>query len=401
MQSITQKITGNWLILRLMLLSVLGLLIGAASNALAQNVYWGGVSFSGWEAKDSLYPNVASYLCRAESCADDSIDGWALTAVGNAKFDQFSVSMDYISGGAVEGVIMTPMITGESFAMVEDVTGGQTNFIHVYRVFGSLLFFEFGSGRFISAKPVVVQFTDTLPAAATAEQKRAAFGRLLSSESSGPNVFEQMFNRANSASTTTFSDRYVRVSGVSISPAAGAELVGVQDLDAWKLQVGRFFESYLLEATDAPLVPAASGSEITDEFVATFANASTRIKLPKTVPFEFSVEVRRMLELSTVDRQQKTLCHAVAITLRLEGPMERLLDAPLVRTKESCGVIAAEKQLDKTYYFTQSLFSLLREASANLAEKPNKDFFKRAAPKSKKLDRQFSAAWKAALDNGW
>jgi hypothetical protein len=44
---------------------------------------------------------------------------------------------------------------------------------------------------------------------------------------------------------------------------------------------------------------------------------------------------------------------------------------------------------------------LLREASANLAEKPNKDFFKRAAPKSKKLDRQFSAAWKAALDNGW
>jgi hypothetical protein len=108
-----------------------------------------------------------------------------------------------------------------------------------------------------------------------------------------------------------------------------------------------------------------------------------------------------MLELSTVDRQQKTLCHAVAITLRLEGPMERLLDAPLVRTKESCGVIAAEKQLDKTYYFTQSLFSLLREASANLAAKPNKDFFKRAAPKSKKLDRQFATAWKAALDNGW
>lgn len=112
------------LILRLMLLSVFGLSIGAASSALAQNVYWGGVSFSGWEAKDSLYPNVASYLCRAESCAVDSIDGWALTAVGNAKFDQFSVSMDYISGGAVEGVIMTPMITGESFAMVEDVTGG-------------------------------------------------------------------------------------------------------------------------------------------------------------------------------------------------------------------------------------------------------------------------------------
>jgi hypothetical protein len=178
-------------------------------------------------------------------------------------------------------------------------------------------------------------------------------------------------------------------------------LSGVADIDAWKLQVGRLLESYIVDASNAPLVPAASGSELTDEFVATFANAATRIKLPQTVPFEFSLKVRRLMELSTVNRQQKTLCHAVAITLFLDGPFERILEAPLVRTKESCGVIAADKELDKTYYFSQSLFSLLREVSRNLNEKPDKKFFKRAAPKSKKMDKSFKVAWQTALDNGW
>lgn len=371
------------------------------TSAFAGQVYWGGVSFAGWESRDLLYPSVASFLCRGGDCPEESLDTWALKAVNEAQFNSFSVSMDYISGGAIEGVIMTPMITGESFSMVKDITGNKTSFIHVYRVFASLLFFEFGTGRFINAKPVVVQFTDTLASPATAAQKREAFGRLLSNQGGGPNAFTEMFSRAQDASAITFSDRYVRVAGADITPEAVAELPGVKDIDAWKLQVARLFESYIVDATNAPLVPAASGAELTDEFVATFANAATRIKLPKTVPFEFSLKLRRLMEISSVDRKQKTLCHAVAITLILDGPMDRLLEAPLVRTKESCGVVAADKDLDKTYYFTQSLFSLLREASMNLSAKPDKKFFKRAAPKAKKLDKQFAAAWKTALHNGW
>jgi hypothetical protein len=173
--------------------------LSQASSAIAQNVYWGGVSFAGWEKQEALYPNVASFLCRAGGCTDGGIDSWALHELNEASFDGFSVSMDYISGGAIEGVIMTPMITGESFSMVKDVTGDQTNFIHVYRVFGSLLFFEFGSGRFINAKPVVVQFTDTLAQPASAAQKREAFMRLLSNRDGGPNVFNEMFARGRDA----------------------------------------------------------------------------------------------------------------------------------------------------------------------------------------------------------
>ena len=380
------------------------ILFGTAiwSNALlAQMVFWGGVSFAGWESRDALYPNVASFLCSGSDCPEQTIDTWALKAINDAQFDAFTVSMEYISGSAIEGVIMTPMITGESFSMVEDITDDKASFIHVYRIFGSLLFFEFGTGRFIHAKPVVVQFTDTLASPATSAQKREAFGRLLSNQDGGPNAFREMFSRARDTSAITFSDRYIRVARADISPEAVSELAGVTDIDAWKLQVARLLESYIVDATNAPLVPVASGAELTDEFVATFANAATRIELPKYVPFEFTVKLRRLMEISSVDRKQKTLCHAVAITLILDGPMDRLLEAPLVRTKESCSVVAADKDLDKTYYFTQSLFSLMREASMNFTAKPDKDFFRRAAPKDKKLEKQFAVAWKTALDAGW
>ena len=101
------------------------ILFGTAiwSNALlAQMVFWGGVSFAGWESRDALYPNVASFLCSGSDCPEQTIDTWALKAINDAQFDAFTVSMDYISGSAIEGVIMTPMITGESFSMVEDIT---------------------------------------------------------------------------------------------------------------------------------------------------------------------------------------------------------------------------------------------------------------------------------------
>ena len=43
----------------------------------------------------------------------------------------------------------------------------------------------------------------------------------------------------------------------------------------------------------------------------------------------------------------------------------------------------------------------MREASMNFTAKPDKDFFRRAAPRDKKLEKQFAVAWKTALDAGW
>ena len=148
-------------------------------------------------------------------------------------------------------------------------------------------------------------------------------------------------------------------------------------------------------------MPSIPGDHLTGEFAATFASGSKVIKLPAEVAYEFSVDISKFKEIVKVDRKQKTNCHAVKLTLRLNGPFDTILEAPLTRTKRSCGVIAADKQLDRTYYFTQSLFSLLKESSTSLSAKPDKVFLKRAAPKSKGLDKQFIKAWKSALDSSW
>tara|TARA_Y100000385_G_C12955365_1_gene577297 strand:+ start:117 stop:1043 length:927 start_codon:yes stop_codon:yes gene_type:complete len=308
--------------------------------------------------------------------------------------------MDYISTGAIEGVIMTPMITGESLNVVKDVTAGQTKYIHTYRIFAALTFFEFGSGRFIAAKPVIKQFTDTLTEPASAAQKKATFLTLLSGKE-GNGLFDALFESASTLSVGNLNDRYVRISGVSVSPEALAELAIEGDVEPWSSLIAKNFESNLVQDTSAPFVPFASNSELTSELSATFASGSQTIRLPTEVPYNVTVSLDKARELEAVDKKAKTVCHAVVITLQIDGPFESLLNQQLMRAKESCGVVSVDKNLDPTYYFTQSLLSLLIEVSRNLNEKPDKAFFKRAAPKSKNVHKAFSAVWREAFKSDW
>jgi hypothetical protein len=386
-------------LLKLVLMSLLTFL---ALPAKASTVYWGGVSFASWDDRQALFPNVAKFLCRGGGgCVDSNLDSWALGRVLNAEFSAFDLSTDLISPDQIEAVIMTPMITGESLAVVKDITNGKVSYIHVYRIYASLVFFEVGSGRLISAKPVVVQYTDTLPLIADSEAVRQGFQRLANPVAGGVNLFDELFKRAVNTSPFSFSEKYARVASINISPQALSELDSALDVSAWKTQISRQLEAYIVDATDGPLVPGIPGDHLTGEFAATFSSGSKVIKLPAEVAYEFSVDISKFKEIVKVDRKQKTNCHAVKLTLRLNGPFDTILEAPLTRTKRSCGVIAADKQLDRTYYFTQSLFSLLKEASASLSAKPNKEFLKRAAPKSKDLDKQFIKAWESALDSSW
>ena len=296
---------------------------------------------------------------------------------------------------------MTPMITGESLSVVKDITNSKVNYIHVYRIYASLVFFEVSSGRLVSAKPVVVQYTDTLPSIANKDTVSQGFSRLLNPTFGGVNLFDELFKRAINSSPFSFSEKYARVASINVVPEALAQLDPNLDVNAWKTQVARQLEAYIVDATNGPLVPSIPGDHLTGEFAATFASGSKVIKLPAEVAYEFSVDIVKFKEIVKVDRKQKTNCHAVKLTFRLNGPFDTILEAPLTRTKRSCGVIAADKQLDRTYYFTQSLFSLLKESSTSLSAKPDKEFLKRSAPKAKGLHKQFSKAWKSALDSSW
>lgn len=380
-------------------LLVLGCVLPFQAQA-KEKVYWGGVSFAGWEYRDKTFPIVASTLCRSADCSTNNIDSFALASLDKASFHNFDVSMDYISTGSIEGVIMTPMITGESLNIVKDVTAGQTKYIHTYRIFATLTFFEFGTGRFIAAKPVIKQFTDTLDAPASTARAKTTFLMLLSGDD-GDGLFDALFESAALLSVTNLSDRYVRISGVSVSTKVLTELAITGDVEVWSSLIAKNFESNLVKDTGAPFVPFSSNSELTSELSATFANGSQTIRLPTDVPYSVAVSVDKVRELESVDRRAKTVCHAVVITLQIKGPFESLLSQQLMRAKESCGVVSVDKNLDPNYYFTQSLLSLLTEVSRNLNEKPDKEFFKRAAPKSKNVHNAFSGAWQEAFKSAW
>ena len=370
-----------------------------SANA-ATTVYWGGVSFSNWEARQSNYPNISKFLCRSGACADAHLDGIALDALDVASFKNLRVSMDYIQTRAIEGVIMTPVISAETINAVRDVSNGKESFIYTFRIFGSLTFFEFGSGRFIAAKPFLSQFTETLPTTATEEQIEEAFLSMLRGKS-GPGFFELMFTEAANIDLSKINEKYVRLSEVTIAPDALDALKLEGSPEVWTDLVARVFESFLVRDTGAFFVPFAGSDELTTEISATFADGSKVIKLPSDVPFEVSVAVKRMKELEKVDRKAKTVCHAVALGVEVNTAFDTVLDAQIARTRESCGVVALDKELQASYYFTQSVLSLLNETSKSLNGAPDPDFLKRAMPKVKSAKRDFKNAYKEAFKSDW
>lgn len=378
---------------------LLSLFASGSANA-ATTVYWGGVSFSNWEARQSNYPNTAKFLCRSMACADVHLDSIAIDALDAASFKNLRVSMDYVQTRAIEGVIMTPVITAETINAVRDVSDGKESFIYTFRIFGSLTFFEFGSGRFIAAKPFLSQFTETLPKTATDAQVEEAFLSILSG-TSGPGFFDLMFAEAANIDLSKINEKYVRLSEVTIAPEAldALELEGSSEV--WTDFVARVFESFLVRDTGAFFVPFAGSDELTSEISATFADGSKVIKLPSEVPFQVSVAVERMKELEKVDRKAKTVCHAVALGLQLRTAFDVVLDAQMARTRESCGVVALDKELQASYYFTQSVLSLLNETSKSLNGAPDSDFLKRAMPRVKSAKRDFKNAYEEAFKSDW
>jgi len=380
------------------LLSIL--LIPLSNAAMASSVYWGGVSFSNWDNRDNLYPNVSQFFCVNDSCSQDGdLNIWARPYLDDFTSSNFEVTSDLISGNQVEGVIMTPMISRESLNVVKDITGSNISFIHVYRIFGSMMFFEFSSGRFIASRPVVAQYTDTLPQMASDDQIRAGFRKLLDPKHGGVNLFQELFNSSSNVRPYTFSERLIRVGEVSIEDKA-LQALSTDDLDVWLDLIRKQVESYLVKHTGGPFVPSLSQDSATQEFSATFSNAAKVIKLPEEVAFDISINIKNLKTLEKVLRKQKTLCHAVSLNFEINGLIQKIMDVDLVRTKESCGVISVDKVVDNSYYLTQSIYSLLFEMSKSMSGDPDSEFIKRSGGKAAdKNMKNFMVAWEEVFSS--
>jgi hypothetical protein len=357
------------------------------SMSTASNVYWGGVSFSSWEQKDQLYPNISKFLCRADNCLNGNIDLWARKYLDNFKSKNFEISMDLISGNEVEGIIMTPMISKESVNIVKDITGNKVNYIHVYRIYASMMFFEFSTGRFIASRPIIVQYTDTKNQPEKEAEQSVSFRKLLDGSLENINLFNEVFSASIDVKPFTFSNRLIRVSTIDVSDEALKEIDNV-DIQSWKESIQKQTEAFLVKNTNAPFVPSISNDSATEEFSATFANAARTIKLPSDVAFNVGIHIKKLKPIVKVNLKQQTVCHAVSLTLFADGLLDRVFEVNLVRTKESCGVISSDKQIDHAYYLTQSIFSILSEASRSMGGSLNMDFIKRSGGKNFKTNKK-------------
>lgn len=372
------------------------LLIVAAPSVVAANVYWGGISFSDWENRESKFPNLASMMCSGD-CPAGHLNSWALEMLGQSKFENFDVSMDYIDGRQIEGVIMTPMINSEATSVYQDITGEEVAYIHVYRIYASLVFFEFGSKRFIGAKPVVIQYTDTRKEPASSDVRKKAFQSLVAPGESQSNLFAELFKLGSNVKPFSFSQKYARVSKVTLADEAAESLESVSNRQAWSDQIQRQFEAFLINATDAPLVPSMGSDDMTSEFVATFADASVTINMPQEVAYGIELHIENFRKIEQPQRRQKTLCHAVAMRLQVRGLLSDLFDERLVRGRESCSVVTIDKDPDDSYYFTLSLLSLLKQTADQFSDQPDKEFISSTIKDSPEAHESFSNTWRVAF----
>jgi len=383
----------------LVLVFLIGLL--PAGNAQAdKKVYWGGVGFVSWEDRKERYPYSSQLLCRKGNCPSGNIDLMARKFFENKTFKNFKFSNETISSQEIEGIIMAPMIVRETIDIGEDITEGKTSFIHTYRIFANLMFFEFGTGRFIAAQPVVIQYLDVFDHPATKEKNSQIISDLLGNETRKVNVFKSLYEKSQNINPHIFAEKFVQITDVKLGDSVKNIIAKKFKPGPWKTQIGQIFEANLIAQTGAPLIPSMDQERLQGELMTTFRDASFKIVLPDEPAYRISLDINKFKLFEKLSPPSKTVCYAVSINLKIESLLGEILNLPFRRTQSSCSVVAASKILDPTFYFPGSLLSLLNQVSKQFGANPDKGFLKEASPKDSKALKKIKNAKKEVFKIG-
>lgn len=374
-------------IIKIFLLSfILNLnVISFHANADEPKVYWAGVGFMGkWKDRDILYKHSSSMLCSAKSeCINGNINKMAFSRLANKDYDNFLLEKTGTELGSVEGIVMALGILREELGITEDKVLGDKQFQHVYRLYGSIIFFEYGEGRVILSIPVVVQYTDYLDHIASDEEQLKIIKNLYSSDE-GLNFFDELYKLAKKAKPDAISLKYTQITKVNL----GESVLEVLDTKVEKVfgeQVAQILESQLVAKSNISLVPSAIGHNVVgSKITATFADASRELIIPEA-QYKIEFDIRGFKKFESVKGKQKTVCFAVGTTLKIKDPFDdEMLNIRFARTKRACTVAAIEKEYDPLFYFPQSLFSLINNISSQFSPNgPSKEYLIEAAPKTK------------------
>jgi len=354
-------------------------LASLAANSEAQQVYYGGVGFISWDDRDQLFPQSSKLLCRtASTCSHGNIDVMARPYFMEKTFSKFKLKT-LVGEKQVEGVIMAPMIARESVGITEDITAGKKTYIHVYRIFASVMFFEFGEGRFIASRPVVLQYTDVLDHPASDAEQFSIFSDLVGTEKLGINLFKSLHEGARDVDPSIVAEKFAQVIVNNLGESVKGVISKGYKEASWKTQVGQIFESNLVKQTGAPLIPSMGQEQLGGELQGTFRDASYKITLAEPF-FRVALDVEVFKSFQKISGPKKTICHAVKIGMRVGSELEEMMNAKFKRTQRSCTVVHVSKVMDPLFYFQGSLFSLLYRLSRQFGGKPLDGFLEAAAP---------------------
>jgi len=400
------KRTRNWFYCRLsqalpVFLLFLCLTYAESAGADKVKVYWGGVGFTGtWGERDQLYPYSSRFLCIPQNdCRAGNIDKMARDRLAKKKFDNIHIALSMIEED-VEGIIMAVGITSEVLGITKDIVNKREKFQHVYRIFGSLIFYEFRSGRLVKNIPIIIRYTTHLDAPANDNEKFDIIKNLLSSNSFGINFFDIMYQKSKSVNLGISNTKKTQITEITLSKNVSDIMKKRLKLDNFKTQVARIMESEFVARADAPLIPSAIGdSVIGGKIRLRFADREKELTLPEAA-FKIGLDLRLFKKFQAIKGPQKTVCHAVAVTLRLADEMDEHTNVKFARVKDSCGIASVEQVFDPTFYFPESLFALIQQITKQFSKSgPDKKWVAAHAKKTPDAVDQIIRGRKEAFED--
>jgi hypothetical protein len=326
------------------------------ASASGPTVYWGGVGFSGeWQDRNSLYPATSRLLNCDEN--EKCLDKLALEKFAKNKFDKFTFKLDKIDRKEVEALVGVLSINNEFFGTYHDWK--TKDYFGIGRLFGQFLIYEISSGKIIHNVPFMVRANDVKPAPFTESEKINLFQKLILSDVSGINFFDEAYKNAKQLDPTNIPGKYTKINEFEFSGPALKSFLA-EDERYFGSKFRQYFESGLVGRTDAQLVPSSIGSsEAGSKIKMTFGDGERELSVPEAA-FNVDVIIRKAQLIESTRGKQRTICPAVALTLNVSTEIDTVTNLKFAIFKDACGITHVDQKLNMRYLYSRSLFSLLQ-----------------------------------------
>jgi hypothetical protein len=350
------------------------------TSVFAQSVvHWGGVGFAGkWSEKEQNYPVASQLICLSGNkvCPPKNLDKSALKFFVGRDFETFTLSKKLVRKDDLEALVGVVSISNEELGVTKDITLKENPFLHVYRIFANFLIYKLDTGKIVRSVPIILRYSTQLPEKRSLKALKPLISNILLDDSEGINLFDKLYSSVKGLNTAVEPRKYTQISKFEFEPEA-FKSYATADESGMKSKFAQFLEGELIASSGGHLVPTTvNGSVVDGRIKATFEDGERELVIPP-VSFKISVKLRLAKKFEKVRGRQKTVCHAVALTVKFADLEEDITAIKFSNYPASCGVAPVEQTYDPTFYFSRSTYSLLQQLGQQFGEAgPNAEWLK-------------------------